>query len=251
MRMVYLTLILLGACGDSDEAQSVTAHVATRTLNPNPATSNLGYAVTYSTVRASLAGIDFTMGGQAHASLWQRAQAWVLPLAQAHPGHAAGGEITGELTQPTIAQWLPYANALGTATLLVGGYNGANIRFRRAEPSDNLETTDMLLGHTFYLEGSAMRDDSLFTFTAQVNLDADAQVVGAPFSLDVKSGGVYQLGLILVAQDPLESLTIFDDVDFAALANSSNHVSIVPGQPAHNVLRRSLVRHNFYRVESL
>lgn len=208
--------------------------------------SDLGYAVHLDAARLAIGDLGFTIRGEMHAataSLWRA----LIPTAWAHPGHYAGGDVTGELVGPFVIDWLAGDGAtLGEAELIVGDYNGCNVDLRRA---DELPEGDPLRGHTAYFAGTATRDGVTVAFTAALDVEDGAQVVGAPFEDEVTVGSEGPLRLRLLARDPTAGLTLFDGVDFAALdGDGDGAVAIVPGDEAHNVFRRALPSHVFYGV---
>jgi hypothetical protein len=219
---------------------------------PGPAPSDLGYRVTLTRARAALRDLQFTTGGAAHAGRWRRSFLALAPVrpAYAHPGHAAGGEITGELPGPLLADWTatPPGAPLGTATLVAGRYTGANFRFRRATAAE-LAAGDPLVGHTFELAGSVVRDGRTVAFIALVDLDEDARLVGAPFAADIGPAAGPTLGLRFLPTDPTAPAnTLWNGIDFFALAGDAVELRIEPGQEAHNRLRRALQVHDHYDV---
>ncbi len=214
-------------------------------------TSDLGYTVTLRRARAALSDLEFTVGGEVHdtsalARLWDL----VVPSAYAHPGHAAGGDVTGVLAGRFLVDWMADGAVLGTALLLEGEYEGANFTFRRAGSEDGLAADDPLLGHTFAVEGTATRGDQVIEFDAQIDIDDGALMVGAPFVLTVSPETRATLALELFPTDPVDGNCVWSGVDFAALdGDGDGAVSIRPGDDAHNILRRNVQIHNHYYID--
>lgn len=238
--------MLLASCTPSQEAAHVKLAVAVDGSQLVDAVSDLGYAVHLDAARLAIGDLEFTIRGEMHgatASLW----GLVIPTAWAHPGHYAGGDVTGELPGAFVLDFLAGDGAtLGEAELIVGDYNGCNIHLRRA---DELPEGDPLRGHTAYFAGTATRDGVTIAFTAALDADDGAQVVGAPFEDDVTVTSQGPLRLQLLARDPIEGLTLFDGLDFAALdADGDGSLTIAPGDAAHNIFRRALPTHVFYDV---
>ena len=180
-----------------------------------------------------------------------RVDGWLVARAWAHPGHSAGGEVTGELAGDLVFDWLAQDGAaLGTADVLVGAYEGMNFTFRAATVADGLAADDPLLGHTAQLAGVARKGESEVAFTAIVDIDAGAQLVGAPFEGTVDAGTTAPIELRFLPTDPITGTSLFDGLDFAALdaldTNTDGLAEISPGDVAHNILRRTLQSHVHY-----
>jgi hypothetical protein len=248
------TLIALAACQDSQPAVRVSIPVEVDGAGMKPSTNDLGWTVTLTTFRFALRDMQFTILGEMHArahrGVLRRLAALVEGEAWAHPGHYAGGEVTGELPGPLIADFFATERrALGLATLLTGIYHGANFFFRHAEATDGLASDDPLLGHTAYLVGSATKEGRTIDFRAQVDIDDGTQVVGAPFELAVKPETQTTLGFEALTTDPVENQSLFQLLDFGAYDTDGDHrIDIVPGTEAHAIFRRTLVTHSHYFV---
>jgi hypothetical protein len=176
----------------------------------------------------------------------------VVPVARAHPGHAGGGEVLGELPGRLLVEWLAPGAAMGVAVMLAGRYDGANFGFRAAR-AEELPAGDLLAEHTFALEGTASRDGRSVRFTALLDLDPTATVVGAPFQHEVVPGRTPRLGLRLLPAAPhadsTDASTIWNQIDFFSLPGAqAGAASITAPDPAHNLLVRSLRSHAHYDV---
>jgi hypothetical protein len=236
------------ACA-SEEAPRVSLPIVVDASALVPATTDLGYVVTISKARTALRDLQFTIGGETHASVFERAGRWLFPRAHAHPGHYAGGEITGELAGPVVIDWLADGAVLGQANLITGLYRGANFTFRKAAAAD-AAGTDPIVGHTAHLEGTATKEGRAVSFVALVDVDEGAQLVGAPFEQQIAKGTAAALGVRLLPVDPTDSRdTVWNGIDFFALANAEGPVAIAPGQEAHNLLRRALQVHDHYDIK--
>lgn len=241
-----LCTLLLASCTPSQEAAHVRLAVAVDGAQLVDTVSDLGYTVHLDTARLAIGDLGFTIRGEMHgatASLWR----YLVPTAWAHPGHYAGGDVTGELAGAFVLDFLMGDGAtLGEAELIVGDYNGCNIDLRRA---DELPDADPLRGHTAYFAGTATKNGVALAFTAALDVDAGVQVVGAPFEDTVGVDSQGPLRLQMIAHDPIENLTLFDGLDFAALDDDGDGaVAIVPGDAAHNIFRRAIQSHVFYYV---
>jgi hypothetical protein len=237
-------------CGPNEEPASV--HLTVRAVSDGlrNCTNDLGFEVTLSRFSIALQNIEFTIDGETHTSLWRRGMELVLPPAWAHPGHLAGGSVTGELAGAWAAIWLPApATTLGTAEMLVGDYQGANFAFTRAGASLGLDPTDPLLGHTAYLQGTARRDERSVRFDAVVDIEDGVKMVGATFRSPIDADTTGELGIQVFTSDALEGTTLFDGIDFFALAPADDGtLSISPGSAEHSYLKRELQVHDYYVV---
>jgi hypothetical protein len=231
----------LVACGGS-EAARVDLPMSTAAGAIPAATTDLGYAVTLEQLRIAVSDIELTVEGEMPTA---------APVIAPHPGHSAGGEVTGELPGDHILTWDGAAHALGTATLLVGDYRGANVAFRAATASDGLADGDPLIGHTFHLIGAAARDGVTTRFDAVLDIDPGTWLIGAVFEDVVTESSTETLAVRFLPTDPLEGDTPFDGVAFAELTPSADGAALIrPGDVAHNVLRRQIQVHDHYAIEA-
>jgi len=240
-----------GACA-GEEAAVVEVPVVVDASGFAPVVTDLGYTVTVSEARAVIGDLGFTTAGEQHAgrTFWGEVAGFVVGRAWAHPGHYAGGEVIGELPGRHVIDWLDDGAPIGTASMLVGRYHGANLAyFDAAASEDGLAIDDPLVGHGLVLVGAATRGDDVVDFTARLSLAGAGPVVGAPLELTLVEGAAVTLGVALTLQEPLEAKTLFDGLDFVALDEDADGVAVIaPGQAAHNALRRAVVAHDFYRV---
>jgi hypothetical protein len=244
------TLLALATACSSEEAPRVSLPVAADASATNqPTATNLGYLVTLTRARAALRDLQFTVGGETHQALLQRVQRWILPVAHAHPGHAGGGEVVGELPGKLLVDWMSDGSAMGAAVMLAGKYQGANFGFRVAEAGE-LPAGDPLIGHTFVFEGAASKDGRSVPFTALVDVDPTATLIGAPFDHQVVAGQAETLGLRLLPRNPTDpDDTIWNQIDFFALPGAEvGRARIAAPGEAHNFLVRALRTHDHYDV---
>lgn len=249
------------AC-DSEQAPRVTLPVVVDSDGLAELDNDLGYRIQITKLRVAFDNVEFTTGGEMHASLLRRIghglHELVVPTAYAHPGHAAGGEVTGEMTGRFVVDWLDDGASLGDAVLLGAMYTGANFVFTRATADDGLEADDPIIGHTMQIEGVATKDGESFTFHGFIDEEEDKRVIGLPISEDitaddtefrVDAATAVTLGLQVLMVDPFEGDTAFDGIDFAAAdPDGDGDVDLVVGGTPNNLLLRQLQVHDHYRV---
>lgn len=249
---VSLALLSLPGCDlDSQLAPRVALEVVVDGQGVSVHTNDLGYIVELSRCRVAIDTIEFTTSGEKHASagrsVLERVYDLAVPTAFAHPGHYAGGEVVGELPGRFVFDWRDDGDVLGLATMLAADYSGANFTFARAQPQDGVAADDPIIGNTFDIAGTANYEGQTVTFEVQLAQDDGRRIVGLPLDLSVDAETERSIGLTLHLQDPFESDTAFDAIDFLALdADGDGHVQIVEGTEAYNRLRRNLQTHDHY-----
>lgn len=246
---LILGAALVGGCTPSQEAQRVEIAVEVDAAPLMVGKNDLGWQFELGVARVAVSDLQFTILGEMHeASAWL--PSWVLGRAWAHPGHLAGGDVTGELTGAFVLDWgNDGGGPLGTAEMLTGVYHGLNFGFRVASASDGLAADDPLLGHTAYFAGHATKDGRSIAFTMQIDVDAGVQMIGAPFDLELERSDQATIALKIEPVDAIEGLSLFDGLDFAALdVDDDDEVAIVPGDDAHNFVRRTVQSHVHYEA---
>ena len=255
--LAVLMTLSWGACepGGSEPA-AVSLAVVAADDGITPCANDLGWTVTLDEVRVAVADLEFTIEGETHAAdtssrasrVARRLVNLMVPAAMAHPGHQAGGEVTGALSGDFVADLLD-GTALGVAVLLAGDYHGVNLSFRQAVVADGLDESDPLVGHSAVLSGTAAKGDASIAFRAVLDVTPGVAMVGGPFDLAVRPDTDATLVLTLYTIDPSEGDTLFDGLDFGALdADGDGVLAIGPGEAAHNVLAKTLVRHDHWGI---
>ena len=245
MRRMIIALLVAGCSGK--EAVEVELPVLVSSERIERAENDLGWTITVSSLRAAIRDVQFTIEGEEHEAGVAARQ--LAPPPPPHPGHSAGGDVTGELPGDWLIDWMDDGAVIGTGTLLTGDYQGANFTFRRAGEADGLAEGDPLLGHTFHLVGRAEKDGEAIDFDVVLDVDEDTELVGAPFDLEVTEETTAGIGLEIATIDPFEDDTLFDGLDCAALDDDGDGaIAIRPGDAAHNRLRRLLQAHDYYFV---
>lgn len=247
------------ACGpEGSEPGEVLLPVVADSTGVTPCTNDLGWQVTLTEARVAVGDLEFTIEGETHTSIpasrhlllaaLQGLRRLLAPEAVAHPGHQAGGEVTGALGGRFVANLIE-GGALGQGTLLPGEYHGMNLSFGVAAEADGLAASDPLVGHTAYLVGAAGKEGVTVAFRASLDVEDGLQMVGAPFVLTVGADTAATLGLTLYTIDPSEDDTLFDGLDFGALdEDADGQVDLVAGQAGHNILYKTLIRHDHWGI---
>lgn len=255
--------LLLGACGQAAEAPRRALPVVVLPAAGNGEPNDLGWTVTVTRFRAVIAELAFTVEGEAHArgagtaAPARRAGArapgrafarWLLPAAHAHPGHLAGGQVAGSLPGTFAVDWLGEAGrVLGTGWFILAEYHGIDAALPPGA-APPLPAGDPLAGASAFIEGSASKDGRTIAFTARLQTESGAQLVGAPLQARVDAAADLAIGVGLVLREPTLGDSFFRRIDFAALdPDGDGQVVIAPGSDAHNLLRRRLAEHIHYR----
>ncbi len=248
---MLLSVLPLGCAFDSEPAERTTARVVVDGAGVTAIDTDLGYHVELERCRAAIDTLEFTTDGEMHASLLGPVWDLVVPDAFAHPGHAAGGEVVGELPGRHVFDWRDDGSLVGEAILLEAEYSGTNFSFTRARVEDGVTQDDPIVGHTFEIVGTATLDDESWRFSVLLDQDEGRRVVGLPLGLDLRADDEeeVELGLELFTRDPVEGDTLFDGIDFALLDEDGDHeVVIEPDTEAYNHLRRTTQAHDYYGV---
>jgi hypothetical protein len=259
---------LLLACPAS-EAPRVELPVVVDGSGLAPSTSSLGWAIELDEARVAISGIRFTTAGEVHDELRPSASVdWLLglliPTANAHPGHAQGGEIIGELPGNYVLDFIDGdGEALGLARLIVGSYTAADFGLARASAAE-LGEGDPLLGHTAILRGvatSPIDPEYSVSFSIVIDSPLDRELVGAPFIYEVREDRETILDFRLLGVDPVEGDQLFDGIDFALLDQQDGADGVVtlvdpdtnPGldpalADAYNQIRREFQTHDLFEI---
>ena len=213
--------------------------------------NDLGYHIELTRCRVAIADIELTTDGEMHASLTRDVLDGIhdlfVPTAYAHPGHAAGGEVVGEIPGRFVFDWRDDGRVLGLATMLVAAYSGANFGLTRAEATEGLDPDDPIIGHTFDIAGEATLDGVTVTFEVMLDQDEGRQIIGVPLDLSIDEDSDEAIGLSLAVVNPVEADTVFDGIDFHALDDDADgHVVLEPETDAYNRVRRQLQAHSHY-----
>ncbi len=258
LALLLLALFSIGCSAGQQPTATVSVDVAP--LLEGAVESDVGYAVTLTGARLSVADILLKDGEDEHtvAGLLRSLGELVIPSAHAHPGHGAGGVVIGELLGRRIVDFGGGRVTLGEAEAVLADLDSVDF-LRIAATADDVGDDDPLLGHAAVLTGSATDGERTVVFEARIGVDDDTAVQGAPLSpaLTLVEGDSGTVAIALQVGDPFEDDTLFDGVDFGAAADASGVAGsaeepllLLPGDPDHNRVRRGLVSHDHYVVLS-
>jgi hypothetical protein len=253
MAIALGSLSAIASCESAREAPRVERPIVVDGSHVVEVTTDLGFEINLSEARLALADLEFTTAGELHsARLTPGISRFFVASAHAHPGHYEGGEIIGEAKGRFLVDWFEGDEAeLATATLIASEYTSANFTFARGD--DELDSQDLLSGHTAVLGGVARRDGFELAFTFVVDSPEDRLLVGAPFEATIIENEDGEILFRLEPRDELGTSTLFDSVDFESLdADGDGEVLIDPASTedaeidAYNQLKRRLQTHNHY-----
>ncbi len=238
--------LLLGVSGTSgcadDPVEAVPSDLAILTgAVPAPSTSDLEWAVAIDSASLAVQRIELTVGGAQHASLLERIHAVLMPTAWAHPGHAADGEVAGELVGPLVLTW-PSETLVGNADGLPGEYQGVNLVFGNLEA----DTEGLAAGTMGRIAGEATQGAVSIPFEVVLSAVAESAVSGIAASFELP--GTASINIAMSLTSDASTATMFDAIDFATLPVEDGVARIEPGTPEHNRIMRALNNHTYWRV---
>ena len=233
------SFVLLSACGESQAPVQVELPVVINATGPAQSTTDLGYTVVLTEARIALSDVRFMSGENEHSSRLRPLYDLLVPTALAHPGHSEGGVIHGELTGSFEIDLVTATDlTLGPATLLATDYTSAT--FTLAALSDQPEAS-------FFLAGTASRNDMSTPFTIAIAAPAGREITGIRFEANVppQPSSDARISLRLTLDSLFREHSLFDTIDFAALASHGElHLEAGSAEPAYLELRRRLLSHD-------
>ena len=251
MALIIAVPLLFAVCDPAgDEPEQLTLTVTGSNTGIKDCVNDLGWHVAVNRFEVSFQNLEFTIEGDTHAGLLKRISDVVVPVAQAHPGHLAGGEVTGELPGSFVVDFAsPHPTVLGAGTFLEGQYNGMNLYFTTAIKGADGSTADPVVGHTAYIEGVAQKDTTRIPFHITLDIEDNLQMIGGVMDLTVTADTVTAPDIALQTIDPFENDTLFDGVDFGAVPTDTSGTAVItPGQDAHNYMMKDLISHDQWMV---
>lgn len=223
--------LILSGCQESEEAARVDLGLEVLPSLTTPILTDSGFEVTVSEASVVLKDLEFTIRGEEHGSLWDL----IVPSALAHPGHYSGGQVTGELPG-TFEVDLLVGRELGTASLIVGTYEGANLSFGSLPGSTS----------SVRIVGEATRNEDVVDFVLDVDIDPSFQTIGIPFETEISEGEKRTITLEVLSNDGMAGL--FDGVDFESRVGVAGPATLAEGDA--NRVRRRFLAHTFYSLEA-
>ncbi len=181
LALLLLALFSIGCSAGQQPTATVSVDVAP--LLEGAVESDVGYAVTLTGARLSVADILLKDGEDEHtvAGLLRSLGELVIPSAHAHPGHGAGGVVIGELLGRRIVDFGGGRVTLGEAEAVLADLDSVDFLLSAAT-ADDVGDDDPLLGHAAVLTGSATDGERTVVFEARIGVDDDTAVQGAPLS---------------------------------------------------------------------
>ncbi|OQC41226.1 MAG: hypothetical protein BWX66_00794 [Deltaproteobacteria bacterium ADurb.Bin058] len=248
-----VAIIMVGQLGCGPEGHEpaavempVYAHLAQTSC-----VNDKGWEVSIEKFWIAFQDLEFTAKGEFHEESGESAlvaiKSWLIPTAKAHPGHAAGGDVTGSLSGEFLVD-LVSSPMLGTATLLEGDYHGVNFKFRRAK-ADDFEEDDVMIDRMAVIVGTAKKDDVEHQFEIRIDpLEAGSEMNGGVFNLKVVEGQDNNLYLTMFLNNPFVGdegqRTFFDGVDFAKLTDG-----ILDTRIAGPAFSKRLAVHDYWKIQ--
>ena len=241
------------ACEPSgNEPGEAIIPVVSRSSQLVPVTNAEGWQVSLENFDVCVENLEFTQEGETHASLLKQISDFLIPEVMAHPGHMAGGDVTGTLNGQWLVSFLDAQQSLGDATLLEGDYNGLNLSYCVAGAAQGVAAADPVFGHHGFISGTAIKDDSTIHFSAQIDIADTPKLWGGVFEATISASATATLALRPLTIDPFEADTFFDGVDFGALDEDGDGVvALTAGMPAHNILMKTLLSHDHWSVVTI
>lgn len=245
LRPAFLGVVVAAGCGDAIETPRVDLPVRVDPTPLLPSMSDLGYVVETDLVHLDFEDLEFSMAGDFHVRFTPPRFPSLISTAWAHPGHLQDGEITGALSGHFALDW-PSDARLGMATLLAGQYASANLTFAYDSGPQ--------LGATGWLHGRATRDGATYPFEIVYSAPQGRDLVGIPCEGDVTPEREADLVMQFLPTDPYEQDSLYDGLDFAALAPDDGGTLRLDDRAeglaleAFYRVQRTLLSHDHYRI---
>ncbi|MBN2340717.1 MAG: hypothetical protein JXX29_03870 [Deltaproteobacteria bacterium] len=245
-------LLWVGCEPSGEEPQEVALPMTFDASGLVSTTNVAGWQVTVTAFDVCVQNVEFTQEGEEHTSLLRSISNFVVPEVMAHPGHLAGGDVTGTLQGQWSVSFFGDSAPLGDAVLLEGEYNGFNMSFCVAGAEVGVAADAKVFGHHAFMAGIADNGTQQIQFELFVDVTDDPLMYGGVFEMDVTPDSERTLSLRPVMLDPYENDSFFEGVDFGALDEDNDGVvSIESGSAAHNILMKSLLNHDHWYVVAM
>jgi hypothetical protein len=241
---LYLLALSCLACSTSNDASgttgrtiSLSTHVVVKDDLRQPFTNSLGWAVTITTAYLSVGPLYYFSGSPALSgrvrskssmhNAWANLANWLVPPANAHPGHYIEGAAMGQMLSPTTVDLLAGPVDLADGEGVSGMTNSA--RFTWQSPAQG-PLAPALEGHVLLTQGTARQGSVAVKFVATADsldvLDGDnlPEVAGCAFGASPGASGVDMSGDGSVTLHLVPSVW-FDQVDFSYVVASTENAS--------------------------
>ena len=258
-RLIFITMavITVGACGDdSQEAPRYEVPIYTDGSSLVSVETDRGYEVEIKEVIHRVESVEFTVGGETHASLSpvQRLYHALVPDAVAHPNHAASGEVAGALDGPLI---LAYRQGevleMGRGAFLEGQYAGYNLKFYGGDDAHEPDVQDHFhidlqpAADLMALHRGVVRDGegNEYELVAEVTFSSFSEVYGGAISFEVPGAKESGIALTLEPYDEWDDAPLYD-MAFSDLVGDDGVIRINEDTNGHALLRTALGSHHYY-----
>lgn len=248
---LYASTTALGAALVGCDAATTGRRVAYETIVQSDVVQDesfvttLGWTVTIDEAWIGLSYVRYAEGSaiaSAPKSLPRRLASWLVPRAQAHPGHYDEGATLAEMRTPQVVSLLGEPRSLGTESGVTGDARSALLRFHSDDVANAPRPQTVAL-----VAGVATRDGVTRRFVAVATRDdvsstvsGEPEVVGCPLEGGpMDTGGVFHLEVRI--------RTWLDQVDFELVGDGAEESELVVGEPPHNAFVRGVQKAAAYR----
>ena len=249
---VLLSLVIVGllaGCGEPQEAELFDIPLWADGNSLEVFDTNLGYEIEVESVQIWVQQVEFTIGGESHGdgddelAWWKNTVDWLLPVAHAHPGHSAGGEVAGEFVGPILLEFQAgNLEEIGVGRFLKGEYLGYNVDFAQVD-----EEGQEIPGPTIRIRGTASQEAEELEFVAEFTLTQNASVIGGALEGALPGEEATGVALQFFPYDAWSETSIFDDVEFSTVSTDDDGVAqVLPGSMANAEIRSRILAHEFY-----
>jgi len=210
----------------------------------------LGWTITLDEAWIYLEYLRYAQGSPVAAaprgrSLPRRLAAWLVPEAQAHPGHYDEGATLGEMRTPQLVELLGAPQTLGAEPGVSGDAHSALVRFH-GDDSASASYPDAVA----FVAGTATRDGVSRPFVAVATrdevLDTSSDLPEVP-GCPLDGGPMDADGTIHLE---VQLRLWVDQIDFALVpepAQDEDAIELTVGEPPHNAFLRGVKKAAAYQ----
>ena len=253
---VVVLTTAMGCGGESEEAPRYDVPIYTDGSNLVVLENDRAYEVEIKEIIHRVDSVDFTAGGESHASLTPTGRLWdlLVPDAMAHPNHSAGGEVAGTLPGPRILAFRQgEVLKMGTGRFLGGDYEGYNFAFsgdRDVEVPEVEEHFEVPLNpeqDLMAVHRGVVRDGegNEYELHAEVTISSFAEVYGGALSASIPENKERGIALTIEPSDDWSESSLYD-ISFSNLVDDEGVIRINEDTNGHSLLRTALGGHEFY-----